>query len=386
MFGLIEYIRDPDILRVAVNFLAVITAMIVLLYARDPNARRVGYWAVAITGCSFVLNTAVLYSESAGKKEADARQRDRSEKLLSSVERGVYNTADPSLELGYEVDLVEAGLDDYKNELEGLLNWVKAPVDKQGKSQIPKDCAVEKNPCGLPIITCPGGQPGVFPGLAGDWYANLPTYGFQIAGGSNIVLFRPTSGLGLKHRDALVANLLNMSGIAVRFLESPATPDKTAAKAEFAVLLGELQEPQHSTVLQYRDGKLIVSSGSTRLTWTPRLDWRWTAGTAIGSVINLLGTEAEARPILSSNVCVGLSDVDLCRNTARKFMPALRVTRLTIAFPHRRDIVFQTAADGNRRLVIKFPETLADFPEAHRTPQFVKEFSEDEGLLRGCTR
>jgi hypothetical protein len=80
-----------------------------------------------------ILSILTTESENFGKQRADSEQRERSEPLLSSVERGVYNTADPSLDVGYEVDLAEAGFDGYKQELEMLLKEA-GTSERQGKN------------------------------------------------------------------------------------------------------------------------------------------------------------------------------------------------------------------------------------------------------------
>jgi hypothetical protein len=175
------------------------------------------------------------------------------------------------------------------------------------------------------------GQARINLGFEG-WHPNSPPDGYQISA-SNYIYFPPTSRLGLNYRDQLVARFLMMTGIAVRFFGPSETVDKATPPREFVVFLRELLEPQHVTFLGYQDGKLTVSSGSTWLRWTPLLDWRWRSGTAIPSVVDLLGTRAEFRPILSNYVCQGVGDVERCRRLEEKYKAALRARCLTISFP-----------------------------------------------------
>jgi hypothetical protein len=100
----------------------------------------------------------------------------------------------------------------------------------------------------------------------------------------------------------------------------------------------------------------------------------------MGSIVDLINTESEARVFVSDTVCEGITELNRCRTMAKKFQKALRLTSVVIAFPHRRDIVFsaQTNDRGNRVLRVKFPATLEEFPEARsRAPPVIPELSDD---------
>src|SRR4051794_31959025 len=119
------------------------------------------------------------------------------------------------------------------------------------------------------------------------------------------------------------------------------------------------------TFFSYHDGKIVLSSGWTPFELAPVLRGRWKAGTAIPSIVDLLGTEAQLRVIVSDYACEGIGEMDRCLRLKEKYQAALKPKCLTITFQHRRDIIFraETPDRGSNFLQIRFPAKLSEFPE-----------------------
>jgi hypothetical protein len=340
---------------------------------RDASGRltRHGRWlmAVAIGGAAITGLTA--FYEELNKQQADAVQREKSEDLLSSVERGVYSTADASLDLGYELDPSEAGLEGYKQKLESLLKEAQNSERQGHTSGLLQGCSLQRSPqTDLGIINCARAgtdQPSTYVGFFG-FHPIDPGDGFEITGGKYIH-FQPHSLLAGNYEDAIVSHLIKMTAVNVHFLGPPST--------DFTVTLNELAHAG-PTFFSYHNGKLILSSGSTPFASAPELRRRWTSGAAIPSIVDLLGTEALLRVIVSDYACVGVGEVDRCLHLKEKYQAALKPKCLTITFQHRRDIVFrsETADQGSNFLRIKFPAKLSDFPQNTNRQQCLTQYQQ----------